>query len=234
MRPATSGPFPTVRGPRPSAPKFRTFRSIANRDCAVRHLVTPGANIRVALSPDEKQRAQWSPQQFAEQLRAVADRLPPWFLPDYTKVNPDGPGHWMTLSANSYDMWLQPKVIEPADLKKISIPVLVVAGDHDFSSVEENAEIFQDLPNGQLIIVPANNHGTLNKRPELLNLAIREFLDQHDHSGALPHWPDGDRSMRSPGTGRAAPMLVASGKFLHPPRRKPSLVTEYLGSTEGL
>ena len=139
-----------------------------------------GAN----LAPDEKQRAQWSPQQLAEHLRAIAERLPPWFLPDYTKVSPDGPGHWMTLLAKSYDMWLQPKVIEPADLKKISIPVLVMAGDHDFSSIEENAEIFRDLPNGQLIIVPASNHGTFNKRPELVNFAIREFLEQPDHSGA--------------------------------------------------
>jgi pimeloyl-ACP methyl ester carboxylesterase len=88
----------------------------------------------------------------------------------------------MTLLAKSYDMWLQPVVIEPADLKKISIPVLVMAGDHDFTSVEENAEIFRDLPNGQLIIVSASNHGTFNKRPELVKLAIREFLDKPNNS----------------------------------------------------
>ena len=72
-------------------------------------------------------------------------------------------------------------VIEPADLKKILIPVLVMAGDHDFTSIEENAEIFRGLQNGQLIIVPASNHGTFNKRPGLVNLAIREFLDQPDN-----------------------------------------------------
>jgi pimeloyl-ACP methyl ester carboxylesterase len=148
----------------------------------VHRLVISGANIRVALSPDEKRRAQWSPQQLAGHLREVANRLPPWFLSDYSKVSPDGPEHWMTLLAKSYDMWLQPVVIEPADLKKISIPILVMAGDHDFTSVEENAEIFRDLPNGQLIIVPASNHGTFNKRPELVNLAIREFLDEPNNS----------------------------------------------------
>ena len=60
-------------------------------------------------------------------------------------------------------------VIEPADLKKILIPVLVMAGDHDFTSIEENAEIYRGLPRGQLMIVPASN------------LAIREFLDQPDN-----------------------------------------------------
>ena len=152
----------------------------------VRRLVISGANIRVDLSPEERQHTQWSPQQLAEHLREVANRLPPWFLPDYSKVSPDGPEHWMTLLAKSYEMWLQPVVIEPVDLKKILMPVLVMAGDHDFNSVEETAEIFRDLPNGQLIIVPASNHGTFNKRPELVNLAIREFLDLPD-SNARSH-----------------------------------------------
>ena len=146
----------------------------------VHRLVISGANIRADLSAEEKQRSQWSPQQLAAHLREMAARLPPWFLPDYAKVSPDGPDHWMKLLAKCYDMWLQPVVIEPADLKKISIPVLVMAGDHDFTSVEENAEIFRDLPRGQLIIVPASGHGTFRSRPELVNLAIREFLDQPD------------------------------------------------------
>lgn len=144
----------------------------------VHRLVISGANIRVVLSAEEKQRAQWSPEQLAAHLRETAASLPPWFLPDYTRVSPDGPDHWMKLLAKCYDMWLQPVVIEPADLKNISIPVLVMAGDHDFTSLEENAEIFRDLPRGQLIIVPASGHGTFNTRPELVNLAIREFLDQ--------------------------------------------------------
>jgi pimeloyl-ACP methyl ester carboxylesterase len=55
-----------------------------------------------------------------------------------------------------------------------------MAGDHDFTSIEDNAEIFRDLPNGQLIIVPASNHGTFRMRPELVNLAIREFLERPD------------------------------------------------------
>jgi len=48
----------------------------------VRHLVISGAKIRVDLSPEEKQRAHWSPQQLAAHLHAVADSLPPWLLAD--------------------------------------------------------------------------------------------------------------------------------------------------------
>ena len=59
----------------------------------VRRLVISGANIRVNLSPEEKQRAQWSPQQLAGHLREAASWLPPWFLPDYSRVSPDGPDY---------------------------------------------------------------------------------------------------------------------------------------------
>jgi pimeloyl-ACP methyl ester carboxylesterase len=147
----------------------------------VRRLVISGANLRSGLSPAEVQRrSQWKPEQLAEKLKALADSLPPWFRTDYGKVSPDGPDHWMKLMAKCYRMWIQPIVIEPADLKKISIPVLVMAGDHDFTSIEENAEIYRSLPRGQLIIVPASNHGTFRQRPDLVNLAIREFLDQQE------------------------------------------------------
>jgi pimeloyl-ACP methyl ester carboxylesterase len=146
----------------------------------VRRLVISGANLRADLTPEEKQRRHWSNEQLQEHVRATANSLPPMFRIDYGRVSPDGPDHWMTLVTKCYEMWLEPIVIEAADLKKISIPVLVMAGDHDFTSIEENAEIYRSLPHGQLIIVPASRHGTFSTRPELVNLAIREFLDQPD------------------------------------------------------
>lgn len=143
----------------------------------VRRLVISGANLRSEPPTEEVPRSsQSSPEQLAEQLRTLADSLPPWFRSDYAKVSPDGPNHWMSLLAKCYQMWIQPVVIEPADLRKISAPVLVMAGDHDFTSIEETVEIYRGLPNGQLIILPATGHGTLWERPELVNFAIREFL----------------------------------------------------------
>lgn len=145
----------------------------------VRRLVISGANLRSPLSAEETRRAnQATPQQLAKKVQELADSLPPWFRTDYAAVSPDGPQHWMKMVAKCYQMWIQPIVIEPADLKGISIPVLVMAGDHDFTSVEETTEIYRHLPKGQLFIVPASNHGTFKSRPDLVNLAIREFLDE--------------------------------------------------------
>ena len=155
----------------------------------VGRLVISGANLRSGLSAEEVQRrSKWSPEQLAEKLRTVDSAMPPSFRTDYANVSPDGSDHWMKLLAKCYQMWMQPVVIEPADLKKISAPVLVMAGDNDFTSIEETVEIYRGLPNGQLIILPATGHGTLLQRPELVNLAIREFLEQ-PVSGSAPHSP---------------------------------------------
>ncbi len=145
----------------------------------VRRLVISGANLRAGLPPEElTRRKAWTPEQHAEKVKMLAERVPPTFRTDYGRVSPDGPGHWMTIVEKSYRMWLTPTVIEASELKSIGIPVLVIAGDHDFASLEETIEIYRGLAKGQLLIMPGTGHGTLSERPDLANLAIREFLEK--------------------------------------------------------
>jgi pimeloyl-ACP methyl ester carboxylesterase len=153
----------------------------------VRRLVISGANLRAGLPPDELQRRSlWTPQQVNEKVKQIESRLPPTFKTDYQKVAPDGPEHWWTLLEKSYQLWLTPIVITPADLKTIAIPVLVMAGDHDFASIEDTVEIFRALPKGQLLILPATGHGTISDRPELGNLAMREFFESPEQLKGSP------------------------------------------------
>ena len=144
----------------------------------VRRLVVTGANLRAGPPADEAaRRSAWSDSQIAERTKLLEAQLPPRFRTDYEAVSPDGPGHWQTLLIKSYRLWMTPVILEPASLKTIAIPVLVIAGDHDFTSIEETTEIFRGLPKGQLLIVPAASHGTFRDRPALMTLAVREFLD---------------------------------------------------------
>lgn len=55
--------------------------------------------------------------------------------------------------------------------------MLVIAGDKDFTSLEETADIYRGLRNAQLLIVPGTGHGAFSEKSELINLAIRQFLD---------------------------------------------------------
>jgi pimeloyl-ACP methyl ester carboxylesterase len=145
----------------------------------VRRLVISGANLRSGLSAAEfEERGKWSAEQTAAKVRELAARLPPWFKQDYASVSPDGADHYLSMLTKCYELWGQPIVMEPAALKKIAAPVLVMAGDHDFTSIEETTEIFRGLPRGRLLILPKTGHGTFGERPELVNLAIRDFLDE--------------------------------------------------------
>ena len=146
----------------------------------VRRVVISGANLRGWSAEVLEARKRWAPAQIEEKVRALAASLPPYFRTDYAAVSPDGPDHWLALVTKCFWMWGQPVVIDPRDLKKIAAPVLVVAGDHDFTSIEETTEIFQGLPHGQLFVVPGTGHGTFRMRPDLVNLAVSEFLERAD------------------------------------------------------
>jgi len=144
----------------------------------VRRVAVSGANLRPGLAPDElKVRRAWSDQQLSEFLPKLEQRLPPTFRTDYQRVTPDGAAHWNIVLAKSYRLWLTPVVLEAADLAAIQAPVLVIAGDKDFTPIEETTEIYRGLVKGQLFIVPGTGHGTFSSRPELMNPAILAFLD---------------------------------------------------------
>lgn len=145
----------------------------------VRRLVISGANLTPRLPPEELQkRAQWPKEVILEKAKEMAEKLPPRFRPDYEKVTPDGAGHWWTLLTKSYQLWLTPVIATPEELKNITIPVLVMAGDRDFTSIEDTALIYRSLPGGQLAILPGTGHGTFVARPDLANLITREFLER--------------------------------------------------------
>jgi pimeloyl-ACP methyl ester carboxylesterase len=153
----------------------------------VRRVIISGADLRSGLTPEEvQQRRGWSSEQLSAKLQKISDSLPPGFRPDYGRVSPDGPDHWMTLLGKCYFMWIEPVVIEPAELRKITAPILVMAGDRDQTPLEETVELYRGLPHGQLFIVPGTGHGTLQTRPDLVNPAMLEFLD-HTESGAAAH-----------------------------------------------
>lgn len=145
----------------------------------VRRLVISGANLRAGTPPAElRRRAGWSPAQVDEAVRKIAAKLPPRFRAEYAAVSPDGDAHWIALLTKHYTLWLTPVVIESADLRRIAAPVLVMGGDHDFTSLEEIAETYRGLPHGQLLILPDTGHDTFGARPALVNQAIREFLER--------------------------------------------------------
>jgi pimeloyl-ACP methyl ester carboxylesterase len=65
--------------------------------------------------------------------------------------------------------------IEPSELARLTMPVLVVAGTNDMIKESHTRLIYNSLPNAQLAILKGN-HFVANKHPEAFNAMVRVFL----------------------------------------------------------
>lgn len=61
-------------------------------------------------------------------------------------------------------------------LRKIMSPVLVVAADEDYTSVEAKAEYVKELVHGEMVVIEDSRHATPVDKPEAFNQAILNFL----------------------------------------------------------
>jgi len=87
-----------------------------------------------------------------------------------------GRGAWRNLlPAIAADVAVQP-LLTPRDLRRISAPTLVVAGDRDpFVPVDHAWGLSRQVPDGRLLIVPDCPHEVPIKRPALFNEALAGF-----------------------------------------------------------
>ena len=66
--------------------------------------------------------------------------------------------------------------IDPEDLKKIRIPVLVTAGEHDLILRSETEKIAAALPRAEMIIVEGADHGSYIVGNETMGNLLLDFL----------------------------------------------------------
>jgi len=65
-----------------------------------------------------------------------------------------------------------------SDLSKISIPVLVMAGDRDIIRPEHTLKIFQSIPKSQLCIIPGSTHAASIEQKDLFLELLHNFFDK--------------------------------------------------------
>ena len=65
--------------------------------------------------------------------------------------------------------------IEPSELSRLTMPVLVIAGTKDMIKESHTRLIYKSLPNAQLSIIEGD-HFVANKNPYLYNRVVEEFL----------------------------------------------------------
>jgi pimeloyl-ACP methyl ester carboxylesterase len=94
-----------------------------------------------------------------------------------------------SLYKRRFDLVAKQPQIPVADLAKIDVPVLVMAGDHDLIRLDHTLQIFQSLPKAHLAILPGSTHLVVVENPALFNRTVEAFVNQPfvrpDAMGAL-------------------------------------------------
>ncbi|MEU8239029.1 alpha/beta hydrolase [Actinoplanes missouriensis] len=124
------------------------------------------------------------PGAFRDSPGVVLDALPPSSRaprPDvermhYERLSPDGPEHADVVLAKLFRLWRSEPHIDPADLARITVPVLVMSADRDTIRPDHSLLIAASIPGAQLCVVPGTTHNLIAERPELISLLIRDFL----------------------------------------------------------
>jgi pimeloyl-ACP methyl ester carboxylesterase len=95
----------------------------------------------------------------------------------YLRVAPS-PANWAMLFGKATRIpW---SGLGAEELQKITIPVLIAAGDHDHLGprLDHYLDIASLLPNGQLAIIPDAGHFVLNDDPERLLSVVADFFER--------------------------------------------------------
>lgn len=96
----------------------------------------------------------------------------------YDDASPDGPAHFSIVLKKTMEMWLNEPNIPREELAKISVPVMIMAGDKDVIPVEYSVRLFRSIRNAKLQIVAGATHWLLSEKPEVTNAAIIDFLGE--------------------------------------------------------
>ncbi len=138
----------------------------------VRSVVPVSATVR----PEGMHEDLTDPSRFATSTRMPTQQDFAEFREAYLRLSPH-PEHFdgflQALSSNMSDLrgW------SDEELAGITAPVLLVMGDHDFTTVEHGALMLSLIPGAQLAVLPGTTHMQTTRRPELLLPMLAAFLD---------------------------------------------------------
>ena len=142
------------------------------RPGSVKRLVAIGSNLKAdttAVYPDVLEKVkQWDYEKMA------------FYLQVKFKENPN-PLQLKAMARRMQKLLLTQPNMNYDDLDKVICPTLVMAGDRDLIKPMHTQFIFENLPIGQLCIIPGATHYCISEKPSIVNVAINDFLQLPQH-----------------------------------------------------
>jgi pimeloyl-ACP methyl ester carboxylesterase len=96
-------------------------------------------------------------------------------------------GHSMTmamLQAKRPTLWDM-----DADLKKFSVPLLIIVGDEDETCLDGSVFLKRTAPTAGLLVVPRSGHTITSEEPDVVNAALAELFAAAESDRWLAHKP---------------------------------------------
>ena len=90
--------------------------------------------------------------------------------------SPDGPEHARAVEEKTRVMTFSQPTLTTKDLARISVPVLVMAGDDDVATLSHTCSMYEAIREAQLAIVPGTSHMLLKERTKESVRIIDHFL----------------------------------------------------------
>lgn len=119
-----------------------------------------------AMSPDDPD------------MRMMRDR--------YAALSPDGAEHWPIVFEKVTRMWTEEPHITLDEVRRVTMPVLVVVGDDDLVSLSHTVELYENLPDAALAVIPFASHTVLMERPDVVNPLVVDLLKGERGTGFMP------------------------------------------------
>lgn len=135
-------------------------------------LIRPDLVGRLVLISGVYERGGWIAQPDAD---AVAN-MPEEIVSAYAEVSPDGREHFPVVAAKLAAMSSEELGITTGELGAIRCPVLVLAADDDFITLEHTLALYRGVPGAQLAVVPGTSHALLDEKPALCTRLVESFL----------------------------------------------------------
>ena len=127
----------------------------------VKSIVAIGANYHYSAPLSE----------FAEAFVSEDDQA------EYNLISPDAPHTLLEKIIRMNQIWKTEPNISLTDIASIQCPVLVMAGDDDVIKHDHTISLYENLPLGQLAIIPGTSHALVKEKPVLMIAIIMQFLE---------------------------------------------------------
>jgi pimeloyl-ACP methyl ester carboxylesterase len=115
-----------------------------------------------------------------------SDQMPPFefFIATYRRLSPE-PERFEELLGVLDELTTAGPNYSEADLKSITVPVLILDGAEDeFITPDQPVRLAELIPEATLVIMPGTGHFATNARPGLFNQIVLEYLAGKTPSGA--------------------------------------------------